>query len=212
MRSDSSYFHLRFDLGLLPLYYGIISFVSPTFLSGGMQPRVRFDVIELMLPMISPPAFLNGTLNGWVNFWYNKYGALLARIFCRLLQSVGVKTRSATTRADSGSVWSLTSRQRIGFFLYLLDVGLSPLERKVAGRWLKGLSNEWHHHFPWVLSRLHMNFLDTLGFLNTPISILNRSLISRQHHYALRNSSIHLHRGLLLLSQLFIFTDGFEPF
>ena len=176
--------------------------------------------------MISPPAFLNGTLNGWVNFWYNKYGALLARIFCRLLQSVGVKTRSATTRADSGSVWSLTSRQRIGFFLYLLDVGLSPLERKVAGRWLKGLSNEWHHHFPWVLSRLHMNFLDTLGFLNTPISILNRSLISRQHHYALRNSSLfelvqvfrrwqaidHLHRGLLLLSLLFIFTDGFEPF
>jgi hypothetical protein len=177
MRSDSSYFHLRFDLWLLPLYYGIISFVSPTFLSGGMQSRVRFDVIKLMLPIISPPTFLNGTLNGRVNFWYNKYGTLLARIFCMFLQSVCVITRSATTSADSGSFWSLTSHQKIGFFLNLLDVGLSPLERNLAGRWLKRLSNEWHHHFSRVYSRLHMNFLDTHRFLNSSTLVLIRSLI-----------------------------------
>ena len=179
-----------------------------------------------MPAMNSPATFLDGTLHGGVNFWYNKYGTLLARIFYRFLQCVGVKTRSSTPRADSGSIWSLTSRQNICFFLYLLDVGLSPLELQVASRWLKGLSNEWHHHFPWVLSRLHMNFLDTLGFLNSFNLVLIRSLVSRQHHYALRNSSLielvqvfrrwqaidHLHRGFLLLSLLFIFTDGFEPF
>ena len=179
-----------------------------------------------MLPMISPAAFLNGTLHGGVNFWYNKYGTLLPRILCSFLQGVGMKTRSPTSRADSGSIWSLTSSQRIGFFLYLLDLGLSPLERKVAGRWLKRLSNEWHHHFPWVWTRMHMNFLDTLGFLNSFNLVLIRSLVSRQHYNALRYSSFielvqvfrgwqaidHLHRGFLQLSLLFIFTDSFEPF
>lgn len=68
MRSDSSYFHLRFDLWLFPLFHHVISFVSSAFLCGGMEPGVRFDVIELMLPIVSPAAFLDGTLHGGVNF------------------------------------------------------------------------------------------------------------------------------------------------
>ena len=132
MRSDSSNFHLRFDLGPFPFYYGFMSYICSTFLCGGMQPGLRlFDIIELLMPpKISPAAFLDGTLYGGVNLRHIKYGALLSRIFNRFLQSVGVKTRSTPARADSGSIWGLTYRQRIAFFLYLLDLGrrLSPLE------------------------------------------------------------------------------------